>query len=185
MHFRIICQAFAWEFSFVAQNNQIFALRFFETNPLVKELFWQPPVYVSPIRLIWNEPTYNHGRRRTTLLCLLGSSSNQIVPTFSCEILALLTTNSDSPRCQRQHVSHVMTFLQTRTAIGLPMPRHWDFETRCSLMKTMLSAVLFLASNRTHDFWCYLGNAIGHPMPGLDYHGLGRQTAEPHATRLR
>ena len=34
------------------------------------------------------------------------------------------------------------------TAIHLPMPGHWDYVTRCVQMRTMHSAILFLASSK-------------------------------------
>ena len=63
---------------------------------------------------------------------------------------------------------------------------HWDFSTRCVQMKTMHSAVLFMASNNNlpnptlpafmipgRD----LGKAVNHPMPGLDDSGYGQRIA--------
>ena len=64
------------------------------------------------------------------------------------------------------------------------MLRYWDLETRCVLMKTLLSAALFFFHPIVNlsmltfpvawrlDFGWFLGNAIGHPMLGLGSPGL-------------
>ena len=71
---------------------------------------------------------------------------------------------------------------------GLPVHRHWDSATCCVLPMTMHSAALFLASHDIDsiltrpflcllDTWWDLGNAIGHPKPGLGVPVSGHRTA--------